>query len=151
MTGTMKIVLSIAAYIIFAPVLGGLMSGVDRKITARMQGRQGPPIFQAFYDVIKLMKKETVYVNHVQIFYLLIFLVFVIFTGCLFFGGFGQHRHFLGRLFHSQAAAFLRALSEPGKHARQQRLFRTLPAAGKKGVRQGCHGFGGNPDRHVVQ
>ncbi len=88
MTGTMKIVLSIAAYIIFAPVLGGLMSGVDRKITARMQGRQGPPIFQAFYDVIKLMKKETVYVNHVQIFYLLIFLVFVIFTGCLFFGGF---------------------------------------------------------------
>lgn len=88
MTGTMKIVLSIAAYIIFAPVLGGLMSGVDRKITARMQGRQGPPIFQAFYDVIKLMKKETVYVNHVQIFYLLIFFVFVIFTGCLFFGGF---------------------------------------------------------------
>ncbi len=88
MTGTVKIILSIVAYIILAPVIGGLMSGIDRKITARMQGRQGPPILQPFYDVIKLLKKETVFVNHVQIFYLLTFLVFVIFTGCLFFGGF---------------------------------------------------------------
>jgi ech hydrogenase subunit B len=88
MTGTVKIILSIAAYILLAPIIGGLMSGFDRKITARMQGRQGPPIFQPFYDVYKLLKKETVLVNHVQIFYLLIFIVFVIFTGCLFFGGF---------------------------------------------------------------
>lgn len=88
MTGTVKIILGIVAYIILAPVIGGLMSGIDRKITARMQGRQGPPILQPFYDVIKLLKKETVFVNHVQIFYLLTFLVFVIFTGCLFFGGF---------------------------------------------------------------
>lgn len=88
MTGTVKIILSIVAYIVFAPILGGLTSGIDRKITARMQGRQGPPVLQPFYDVIKLLKKETVFVNHVQIFYLLTFLVFVIFTGCLFFGGF---------------------------------------------------------------
>lgn len=88
MTGTVKIILSIVAYIVFAPILGGLASGIDRKITARMQGRQGPPVLQPFYDVIKLLKKETVFVNHVQIFYLLTFLVFVIFTGCLFFGGF---------------------------------------------------------------
>ena len=45
-------------------------------------------MLQPFYDVIKLLKKETVVVNHVQIFYLITFLVFVIFTGCLFFGGF---------------------------------------------------------------
>ncbi len=83
-----EIALFIAAYILFAPIIGGLMSGVDRKISARMQGRQGPPLLQPFYDVIKLLKKETVAVNHVQIFYLLIFLAFVIFTGCLFFGGF---------------------------------------------------------------
>lgn len=88
MSATLKIVLCIVAYVIFAPFIGGLMSGVDRKITARMQGRQGPPILQPFYDVLKLIKKETVYVNHVQIFYLLIFLFFVIGTGCLFFGGF---------------------------------------------------------------
>lgn len=88
MSATLKIVLCIVAYVIFAPFVGGLMSGIDRKITARMQGRQGPPILQPFYDVLKLIKKETVYVNHVQIFYLLIFLFFVIGTGCLFFGGF---------------------------------------------------------------
>ncbi|MCM1113966.1 MAG: NADH-quinone oxidoreductase subunit H [Clostridium sp.] len=88
MSETLKIVISIIAYIILAPIAGGIMSGVDRKITARMQGRQGPPILQPFYDVIKLLKKETVVVNHVQIFYLITFLVFVIFTGCLFFGGF---------------------------------------------------------------
>lgn len=88
MSGTLKIIICIAAYIIFAPILGGLTSGIDRKITARMQGRQGPPVLQPFYDVIKLLKKETVVVNHVQIFYLITFLVFVIFTGCLFFGGF---------------------------------------------------------------
>lgn len=88
MSDTLKIVISIVAYIVLAPVAGCLMSGVDRKITARMQGRQGPPILQPFYDVVKLLKKETVVVNHVQIFYLITFLVFVIFTGCLFFGGF---------------------------------------------------------------
>ena len=88
MTGTAQIIISIAAYIILAPILGGLTSGIDRKITARMQGRQGPPILQPFYDVVKLLKKETVLINHVQIFYLLTFLIFIIFTGCLFFGGF---------------------------------------------------------------
>lgn len=88
MSSTVMIILCIVGYIILAPIIGGLISGVDRKISARMQGRQGPPLFQPFYDVIKLLKKETVVVNHVQIFYLAVFLVFVIFTGCLFFGGF---------------------------------------------------------------
>ena len=88
MSYTVKIVLCIVAYIILAPIIGGLTSGMDRIITARMQGRQGPPLLQPFYDVIKLLKKETVVVNRVQIFYLSIFLVFVVFTGCLFFGGF---------------------------------------------------------------
>lgn len=88
MSETSKIVISIVSYIILAPFAGGLMSGVDRKITARMQGRQGPPIFQPFYDVFKLLKKETSVVNHVQIFYLITFLAFIIFTGGLFFGGF---------------------------------------------------------------
>lgn len=88
MSQTLQIAVSIVAYIILAPFVGGLMSGIDRKITARMQGRQGPPILQPFYDVFKLFKKETSVVNHVQIFYLITFLVFVIFTGCLFFGGF---------------------------------------------------------------
>ncbi len=40
-------------YILLAPLLGGLMSGIDRIISDRMQGRQGPPLLQPFYDIIK--------------------------------------------------------------------------------------------------
>ncbi|MDL2268289.1 NADH-quinone oxidoreductase subunit H, partial [Desulfovibrio sp. OttesenSCG-928-G15] len=40
-----------------APFVGGLISGVDRRITARMQSRFGPPILQPFYDVFKLLGK----------------------------------------------------------------------------------------------
>jgi ech hydrogenase subunit B len=46
-----------------APILGGLIAGVDRKITARMQSRFGPPILQPFYDVFKLLGKTPSYVN----------------------------------------------------------------------------------------
>ena len=31
-----------------APLLGGLLFGIDRKVTARLQGRKGPPIVQPF-------------------------------------------------------------------------------------------------------
>jgi len=41
-----------------APFVGGILVGVDRKITARMQSRIGPPVLQPFYDVIKLWNKE---------------------------------------------------------------------------------------------
>ena len=77
----------VCAYILLAPVFGGLLAGVDRKITARMQGRYGPPILQPFYDVMKLFEKESVAVNNVQNFYILFFLAGVIFTGGLFFSG----------------------------------------------------------------
>ena len=36
-----------------APIVGGLLAGWDRRISARMQSRQGPPIFQPFYDVLQ--------------------------------------------------------------------------------------------------
>ena len=39
---------------------GLLTSWVDRKITARVQYRTGPPLFQPVYDIIKLLGKETV-------------------------------------------------------------------------------------------
>lgn len=83
----MRIAISVILFIILGPLVGGLLAGLDRVVTAKMQGRVGPPLFQPFYDVLKLMKKETLIVNKSQNFYVFAFLVVVIFTGCLFFAG----------------------------------------------------------------
>lgn len=40
--------LLVIGIILGAPILGGLLTGMDRVLTARMQGRQGPPILQPF-------------------------------------------------------------------------------------------------------
>lgn len=47
---------------------GGLLCGIDRRLTARLQSRQGPPVLQPFVDVIKLMAKEPVVTNPWQAF-----------------------------------------------------------------------------------
>lgn len=83
----MKTFLMIIAYIILAPILGAVLLGLDRRITARMQGRVGPPILQPLYDVLKLMEKESLVVRRSQNFYVAFFLMFMIFTGALFFAG----------------------------------------------------------------
>ncbi|UCF96974.1 MAG: NADH-quinone oxidoreductase subunit H [Spirochaetaceae bacterium] len=44
---------------LFTSVVGLLSSWVDRKVTARVQWRVGPPLFQPFYDFVKLLGKET--------------------------------------------------------------------------------------------
>jgi ech hydrogenase subunit B len=54
--------------LIAAPLAGGLINGLDRIITARMQGRIGPPVWQPFFDVIKLFGKESLVVNVWQAF-----------------------------------------------------------------------------------
>jgi len=79
--------LVLVLYLFVAPILGGLLSGLDRKVTARMQARVGPPVWQPFYDVLKLLQKENLVVRRSQNFYILFFLVFTIFTGGLFFTG----------------------------------------------------------------
>ncbi len=84
---TPTMIISALAYLIFAPLLGGLLMGIDRKITAKMQGRFGPPILQPFYDVRKLMEKEAVTVAGGQDFFIMCMLIFMIFTGVLFFAG----------------------------------------------------------------
>lgn len=53
--------------LIALPIIGGLIVGIDRKITARLQGRYGPPLLQPFYDVIKLLLKEKMPVNEFQV------------------------------------------------------------------------------------
>ena len=82
-----KTVISIIAYLILAPIVGGLLAGLDRKFSAKMQRRVGPPVLQPFYEVFKLFEKEDQTVTKVQDFYVLIFVVFVIVSGAIFFGG----------------------------------------------------------------
>lgn len=79
--------LLVALYVVFGPILGGLLAGFDRILTARMQGRKGPPLLQPFYDLFKLLSKQSVVVNNVQDFLVCGFVIFIVFTGCLFFYG----------------------------------------------------------------
>lgn len=45
---------------LFTAIAGMLASWADRKVTARIQWRQGPPWYQNFADFIKLLGKETI-------------------------------------------------------------------------------------------
>jgi len=74
-------------FILLAPIVGGLVAGIDRKVTARMQGRVGPPLLQPFYDVGKLFQKEQILVTPSQNFYITSYLVFIVVSGGLFFAG----------------------------------------------------------------
>jgi len=78
---------SMMLFIVLAPFIGGLLDGIDRKITARMQGRVGPPILQPFYDVTKLFNKQLLDVYRMQGLMVLTYLFFMVFTGALFFAG----------------------------------------------------------------
>jgi NADH-quinone oxidoreductase subunit H len=47
--------------LLFAGLTGGFLSWFDRKLSARVQFRKGPPLFQPFYDFFKLLLvKETI-------------------------------------------------------------------------------------------
>lgn len=83
----MIMILKIMTIIIIAPFIGGLITGIDRIISARMQGRQGPPLLQPFYDVIKLLGKESIEVNTVYRFYVYVALIFVIFSSVILLVG----------------------------------------------------------------
>jgi ech hydrogenase subunit B len=74
-------------YLALAPLVGGLLAGFDRIVTARMQSRKGPPLLQPFYDVLKLFEKRGTVVNGFQNFYVICFLVFIMLTGAIFFSG----------------------------------------------------------------
>lgn len=80
-------IICIVAFIVIGPLLGGLIEGIDRKISARMQRRVGPPIRQPFYDVGKLLDKENVSVNPTEHIYIWMYLIMVVIAGAIFFGG----------------------------------------------------------------
>lgn len=79
--------ISLILYLALAPFIGALLDGVDRKITARMQGRKGPSLFQPFYDLVKLFSKQMIAVNSVQLLLNCSYLVFLAIAGGMVFFG----------------------------------------------------------------
>ena len=82
-----SIVERMLAFVLIAPLAGGALAGIDRIVSARLQGRYGPPVLQPFFDVLKLLRKERIIVNKFQDFTIVLFLVFTMFSGALFFAG----------------------------------------------------------------
>lgn len=75
------------AFIIIGPFLGGLLTGIDRKISARMQKRVGPPILQPFYDVAKLFSKDRANTVPSERIYVVAYLLSEVAAGTIFFLG----------------------------------------------------------------
>lgn len=83
----MNLLLGTLAFVLLGPIIGGLLSGFDRILTARMQSRQGPPLLQPFYDIFKLWDKRGTVVNGFQSLYIICFLLFVLIAGAILFSG----------------------------------------------------------------
>ncbi len=77
----------VLAYLILSPLIGGLLDGADRILSARMQRRKGPGILQPFYDLRKLFSKEMIAVNNVQLLLNLSYLVILVTAGSMLFAG----------------------------------------------------------------
>ena len=89
-----------------APVIGCLLAGLDRKLSARMQGRVGPPILQPYYDLRKLLEKDRAAVNNVEGTYVTCALVFAI----------ARRRHLLRRRATFCCRVFVLTLVQPVLH-----------------------------------
>ncbi len=50
-------------FVLSAPLLGGMLQGIERQLRARMQNRMGPPLLQPFYDMFKLIEKRPMIVD----------------------------------------------------------------------------------------
>jgi ech hydrogenase subunit B len=77
-----QVLIAIIAVIV-APIIGGLLAGIDRKLTARLQGRYGPPLLQPFYDFFKLLGKSKIATNRTQFIWIIGYLILMI--ACLVF------------------------------------------------------------------
>lgn len=83
----LPVIIGTLAFVVLAPVVGCLIAGLDRKISARMQGRVGPPLLQPYYDVRKLIEKDNVSVNSTEGVYVTCALVFTMIAGGVFYSG----------------------------------------------------------------
>jgi formate hydrogenlyase subunit 4 len=87
--------LNLAAVLALAP----LLQGVVRKLTARIQSRQGPPILQPYFDLLKLLGKEDIESGEaprMQRFVALLSLATVLAVACLLPMGFGAPMNLAG-------------------------------------------------------
>lgn len=76
MRGRNKMVRILFNYLIFpgflfSAVIGLFAGWVDRKVTARIQWRVGPPWYQNFMDILKLLGKETIVPSGAKLTFLL--------------------------------------------------------------------------------
>ncbi|MBO5552300.1 MAG: NADH-quinone oxidoreductase subunit H [Lachnospiraceae bacterium] len=78
---------AVIIYLVGSPMIACLFSGVDRVVTARMQGRRGPKLLQPWYDLVKLFSKEATSVNDIQKILVMAHCFFAIFSGAIFFAG----------------------------------------------------------------
>ena len=79
------LILTAAVALVLSPLAGGLIFGLDRVFTARLQSRIGPPVLQPFYDVFKLFGKSSMVVNPWQVFCAYVVLVSSALSVFLFF------------------------------------------------------------------
>ncbi len=82
-------VLNVALVLLLAP----LCHGVVRKLTARIQSRQGPPLLQPYFDLLKLLGKEDIEAGEsprMQRFAVYLALATVLTVACLVPMGFGS-------------------------------------------------------------
>lgn len=86
-SGVVGIFIGTVAFALLAPLVGGLIDGVDRKLSARMQGRVGPRLLQPFYDVAKLLRKAPASVNTMDDTYMACALIFTVVGGGIFVSG----------------------------------------------------------------
>ena len=80
-------IIGVLAFLIVAPFVGCILAGLDRKITAGMQGRVGPKLLQPWWDFRKLLAKEDATVNGAQDLYVWLYLIFIVLSGMVFFAG----------------------------------------------------------------
>ena len=85
--GLPGLLLGVVVFAVCAPVIGCLLDGLDRKVSAHMQGRVGPKLLQPYYDVRKLLAKEQASVNAVDEAYITCAIIFCLLAGGMFISG----------------------------------------------------------------
>ena len=84
----MQSIIILSILVLLAPLVGGLVYGIERKVKARMQNRMGPNILQPFYDFFKLADKRLVMVHSTHAFLgVMHFISIWVAVAVLIFGG----------------------------------------------------------------